>query len=79
MNGRAGGGAARRIATPFLAVGGGGITRSSSSRDCMPTIEIKIALAFVRIEPDTFAAFSDDRHLLVSRELELLFERDNLI
>ena len=48
------------------------------ARDGVTTIEIEIALAVARIDPNTFTAFSDDRHLLVSRELIPLFERGNL-
>src|SRR5438105_225708 len=45
----------------------------TSAGDRMPTIEIEITLAFARINPNTFAALSDEGHLFVSRELELLF------
>ena len=46
----------------------------TSSRHRVPAIEIEIALAITRIDPHPFAALSDDRHLLVGRKLELLFE-----
>src|SRR5712692_1860239 len=42
-------------------------------------IQIKISLAAARINPDTFATLRDHRHLLVRRELILLFARDNFI
>src|SRR5437870_8540407 len=51
----------------------------TSSRDRMSTIKIEIPVAVARINPNTFAAFSDDRHLFVSRELILLLEFSNVM
>jgi len=45
------------------------------ARDRVPTVQIEIPLAATRVDPTAFAPLRDDRHLLVRRELELLFER----
>ena len=44
------------------------------SRDRVPAIKIEVALAIARIDPNAFAAFGYDGHLLVRSELKLLFE-----
>src|SRR5229473_5373106 len=46
---------------------------------CVTTIQIKISIAVAGIDPHAFASLRDDGHLLVGRELILLFARDNFI
>src|ERR1051325_354231 len=49
------------------------------ARDRVSTVKVKIPLAVARVDPDTFAALSDDWHFFVSRELILLLEFGNVL
>ena len=48
----------------------------ASAGDGVTTVEIEILIAVARVDPDALAAFCGDRHFLVSRELELILDRD---
>jgi hypothetical protein len=49
----------------------------SGAGDRVTTIQVEILLIVVRVDPDAFAAFSRDRHLLVSCELKVFFAFSN--
>src|SRR6267143_7231050 len=44
----------------------------------MAAVQIEILIAVGRIDPNAFAALGDDGHLLVSRQLKLIFAGDNI-
>ncbi len=46
----------------------------SRGGDRVASIEIKVAIAIARVDPNALTALCDDRHFLVSRELVSLFE-----
>ena len=48
-------------------------------RDRVPAVEIEVALAVRRLDPHALAALRRERHLLVRRELKLLFARRDLV
>src|SRR5688572_4401029 len=43
----------------------------------VPAVQIEILVAVARVDPDSFATFSGDRHLLVRSELKPVFDLDH--
>jgi hypothetical protein len=51
----------------------------TGTRDSVTSIKIQVLLTVTCVDPDAFTAFGSDCHLLVSRELKLIFARNDLI